>query len=779
MAFRSLQKRKGFTLINVLGLSLGIWCTLLISLWILDEYDKDNFHDKGDRISQVLTRVSSPGDSDNIWDGTGYPVAEALSTEIPEIESVVRITANREANLKLGDKIFKLKVRGADKGFFNIFSFPLKEGNKDFCLDNLKSIVLSEKLATRYFPQGNALGKVVSLNLNRHAEAYRVSGIFNEIPEQSTVQFDAVIPLDNFLPMNNKSWGNTWVKTFILQKENTETILLNQKIRDIPQRIGDDQWRTLVLQPFKDRYLYSKFENGKVVGGRIDYVILFGIIAVFTLLIACFNFINLTTAAAIKRSKEVGIKKVIGAGKRPLLGQFFVESTMLVCISVILAMALTINSIPFFNALTEKTLTLNFSNLNLYLVFGAITIGTILCSGIYPALSLASFKSTEALMQKLQVNTNELRLRKGLVVLQFFLCMVMITATMVVYLQLEYIQDKNLGIAKENIFYMEMDLESYAHSQSIKNELLSFSGIKEVSTAGGNFIEMNGTTSDPVWEGMTPDTGQKWFSILDVDFGLLEMLNISIKEGRNFSEDYSRDTLNFIINEEAVRVMKIKDPLGKSLSFWGEEGGRIIGVVKDFHFTSLHNPITPLIIRCRPKETYLFYLKSTAGKTKEAIAHMGKVHRQFSSLPMNYHFLDSVIEMAYKDEEKVQSLAIFFAVLTIVISCLGLFGLAMFSTQQRIKEIAVRKVLGANIIGLFEMLSKDFIKLVFIALCLAIPLSWYFLNNWIQSFAFHIHMQWWIFVLAGIILIGISLITVSYQTLKVAHTNPVKSLRKE
>ena len=778
-AFRGLGKRKGFALINIIGLSLGIWCTLLISLWIDDEFDKDNFHANGNRISQVMTRVDSSQDADNTWDGTGYPVAEAFSSQIPEIEAAVRITGTRESNLKLGEKLTKIQVIGADNGFFPLFTFPLKEGHTDHSLKDLKSIVISETLAANYFPGGNVLGQTINLTLDEKPEAFLVSGVFEKIPHQSTIQFDAVVPLDNFLPMNNKSWGNTWVKTYILRAENADMALLAEKVQYIPEKMGDDKWRTLLLQPLKDRYLYSKFENGKPVGGRIDYVILFGIIALFTLLIACSNFINLTTAWAIKRAKEVGIKKVLGAGKGLLLGQFFVESAVLVGISVLFAVVLAIFSMPMFNTIAEKELSIDFYNTQFYGILLMIAMGTVLLSGVYPAFSLSSYKGINALKEKLQVDKNEIRLRKGLVVFQFFLCMMMITGTMVVYFQLRYIQNKDLGLDKENIIYLPMDQETYMHSQAMKTELANFAGIQQVSSAGSNFIDMGGTTSDPIWEGMSPDQGQNWFSILDVDFELLDMLDISIKEGRNFSPDFATDTLNYIVNEAAAKVMGLEEPIGKSLSFWGEEGGKIVGIVHDFHFTSLHNPITPMIIRCRPANTYLFYLKTMAGKTTDAIAHMKTVQEKFSGLQMEYHFLDEAIENGYKDEQKVQQLAGIFAALAIIISCLGLFGLVMFTANRRIKEIAVRKVLGANIAGLFQLLSKDFIKLVGVALLIAIPLSWYLMNDWIQGFAFHIDIQWWMFVVSGVILLIIALLTVSYQTLKVATTNPAKSLRTE
>lgn len=373
IAFRSIGKTKGYAIINIVGLSLGLWCTLLIGLWIADEFDKDGFHANGNRISQVMSTFVSEDGIGDTWNGTGYPVGEALLDNFPEIEKVVRKAGPREAISRVGEKIISAKVLSADAQFFELFSFPLIEGHPEKCLNDLKNVVLSEEKAKLFFPNENALGKTVNLILDGTENPYLISGIFENLP----LQFDAVVPLDNFLPMNNKSWGNTWVQTFILNDENASLKELGQKVKDIPESIGGDTNRTLSLQPFEDRYLYSKFENGVVTGGRIDYVILFGIIAIFTLLIACFNYINLTTAWAIKRSKEVGIKKVLGASKNSLLGQYFIESVVLVLFSVLVAVVLAYLSIPFFNTITEKTLLLDLSEPRFYGILGSIAIATV------------------------------------------------------------------------------------------------------------------------------------------------------------------------------------------------------------------------------------------------------------------------------------------------------------------------------------------------------------------------------------------------------------------
>ncbi|MEO9891759.1 FtsX-like permease family protein [Aurantibacter sp.] len=777
IAFRNLLNRKSYAIINIVGLSLGLWCTLLIGLWIVDEFNKDSFHTNGDRISLVMSTFVSDDGIGDTWGGTGYPVGEALAENFPDIENVVRTSGPREAVSTVDENTISTKVLAADAYFFELFSFPLLEGNPEDCLKNSKNVVLSEEKAKLFFPNESAIGKTVNLMLDETMEPYMVSGIFKKLPEQSTLQYDAVVPLANFLPMNNKSWGNTWVNTYILSRENSNIKGLSQKLKNIPKEVGGDANRILSLQALKDRYLYSKFENGVVVGGRIDNVILFGIIAIFTLLIACFNFINLTTAWAIKRSKEVGIKKVLGAGRLSLLSQFFVESIVLVFVAVLISVALAYLSMPLFNSITEKSLAIGFFNLQFYAIVIGIATATVLLSGIYPAYSMANLNGKTALHQKIKGNTNETVLRKGLVIFQFFLCMAMITGTIVVYFQLDYIQNKNLGLDKENIIYMSLDGKTIQQLKAVKSELENFSGIESVSLAGSNFIDMGGSTQDPTWEGRAANDGVKSFSIINFDFGLLEMLKLDVVAGRSFSKQFANDTLNYIVNESAAKLMGVKNPIGKFMSFWGDEGGKIVGVVKDFHFNSLHNPISPMIIRCRPSETWLLYAKTIPGNTQSTIAKMQEVHEQFSELPFSYHFLDEAIENGYQEEQKIQLLSSIFAFLAIVISCLGLFGLALFTANQRIKEIAVRKILGANVPSLFKLLSKDFIKLVGLALLIAIPVSWFVMNNWIQTFAFHITIKWWMFGIASLLLMGIALITVSFQTFKVAHKNPSKSLR--
>lgn len=775
-----MNKRKGFALINITGLALGVWCSFMIALWVIDEFKQDAFHEKGDRIYQLLQNNIAQNGELQTMENTAYPIGKALLDQFPEIEEMTRVAGPHEWELNISDQSVQAKIAAADPSFFNIFSFALKDGNSESCLLDLNSIVISKELADNHFPEGNVVGKTFDLIVDQNRVSFKITGVYDKIPEHSSLQFDAVIPIENYLPFNTHydNWGNSWLTTYVLLNEGIPMGNVNQKISDLPKKMGDADWFKLFLQPFQDRYLYSKFENGTVTGGRIDYVKLFMVIAAFTLLIACFNFINLTTAWSVRRSKEVGIKKVLGANKRSLASQFLMESLVLVLLAVVLALIMAKLSIPMFNEIALKNITIDFSDPFLYMILTSLIIITSLFSGIYPALFLSSFNPIKALKGKIKSNSGQVVLRKGLVITQFILCMIMVVGTAVVYMQLSYIQNKNIGLDKENVIYVPMDTETYKHAKSVKTEVAKYPGIKKISTSNAEFLDNMGRTGDPVWEGKNPDSSPG-FAIIDVDYDFLEMMDISLVKGRYFSPAFSTDSLNYIINESAAKVMELENPLGKSLSFWGDDGGKIVGVAKDFHFASLHSTIDPMIIRCRPSRSEFFYVKSEANKTKDAIASLEQVHRQFSSLPFNYHFLNETLEKVYEDEKKIETLGGIFAVLAIFISCLGLFGLAAFTVNQRTKEIAMRKILGASVTGLFNMMSKDFFKLILVALFIAIPISWKVMNEWIQGFAFHVDISWWMFALSGFMVLLVAFFTVSYHTLKAARTNPVKSLRTE
>ena len=781
IAFRSFRKEKAFTTINLLGLSLGICCTLLISLWVIDEYNFDRFHDKGDRIYQVIRNQNFENGINTAF-GTAYPIGDALEDNIPEVVAQTRVATLGNVAIEINGKQAEVQFRGTDASFFDIFSFPLKVGEPSTCLTKKESIVISKQLADSFFPNKSAVGEAVTVLVEGDTElTFYVSAVMEDFPENSSMQFDCMILLDNFLPFNptHDSWGNSWLTTYVLLDKQAESIEVNEKIRHIPKEVAGVEWFTLLLHPFEDKYLRSEFQDGEVVGGRIDNVILFSIIATFSLLIACFNFINLTTARSAKRSKEIGIKKVLGAGKTTLLNQFTLESVLLTFGGIFVAILLTYLLLPWFNELTSKGLSVDLLNPFFYLTLGLITLGTIVLSGLYPAFFLSSFQPINALKGKINKKLGTYQVGKVLMVIQFSLSTMLIAGSLIVYQQLSYIHSQDLGINKEQVIYNPMDFNTLVNRKGFVQELSNHSAIMEVSAASGDFINWLGSSSDPFWEGKAPDAGQLWFAILNVDFGMLELMDIEVVSGRSFSKAYGTDTLNYIINEKAAEIMGLDDPLNKSMGFWGDEGGKIVGVVKNFHFLSLHSPIDPMIIRCRPNQTDLVYVKTAPGKTEEALLHMATAHEKFSTLPFNYYFLDETISNSYQQEHRIQQLAGSFSGLAILISCLGLLGLASYSAQQRIKEIAIRKVFGARLSNLIFILFHSYFRLIIIGIIISIPLVYSWGSSWLNNFAFSISISWWVYLLPVIIILGIAFLTISKISIRVAHNNPSDSLRNE
>ncbi len=779
IALRTFWRERAFTLINLLGLTLGICCTLLITLWIQDEYAVDRFHEKGDRILQVMRNEHNQEGEITTLGWSAYPVGDALVEEYPEIIKRARYTG-QDIDLKIRDKVVAVTLSAADPEIFEIFSFPLVAGDPSSSLSETNSVVISERLANTHFPDEEAVGQTVTLMQGTYELSFVVGGVMKDIPSNSTVRFDAVIPIEFLLQFNStyESWGNSWMQTYVLAEEGSALENINEKVEFLAKEKADIEWFTIFLSPFQDQYLYSKYENGKSVGGRVDYILLMGVIAAFTLLIACFNFVNLTTARSSKRTKEIGIRKVMGANRSTLLAQFTMESTLLTLASVVVALFLAQALMPSFGMLASKNLAIDFSDTSLYLTLGAITLSTVLLSGVYPAIFLSSFHAINALKGEIKKKSGSITLGKALVVIQFGLSMMLIAGTLIVFQQLTFIQNKDLGIDKENVVIVPYNSQTYKHRQAIMTELGRQPALAEVSSSSGNFMWGLGSTSDPTWEGKPADAGQLWFTIMTIDYGLIEMMDIDVLQGRSFSTDFSTDTLNYLINEAAARQMALDDPVGASLKFWGEEG-TIVGVVKNFHFNSLHSPIYPMILRCRPKGTDLIYVKTQPGQTEEALRQMEKVHEEFSTLAMSYHFLDDVIEEGYQQEQRTQAIAGAFAGLSIFISCLGLLGLASFSAQQRVREIAIRKVLGARLQALMGLLFKQYFALILIGLLVGVPIVHYWSSTWLSEFTYRIEVSWWIYLVPISLILVIAFLTISRISIQTANSNPVDSLRNE
>lgn len=782
IAWRNLVKDRRFALLNLIGLSTGLACALLIYIWVNDELSMDRFHKKDATLYQVMeNRIQASG----IWTARSscVPMPDALAKEMPEVEYATLTTSSGDVTLSVNnEKNIKTKGKYAGKDFFNMFSYDLLEGNADQVLTDKNSIVLSDEMAMKLFGSiQNVIGKTVQL---QHEQQYMVAGIFKAPGMHSSDQFDFVLPAMamNELVENKDSWGNTGNNTFVTLKPGTDPAKFNAKIADFIKRQTNNEitYRTPFIQQYSTIYLHGRYENGIQVGGRIDYVRLFSLIAIFILVIACINFMNLSTAKASGRAKEVGIKKAMGAGRGALVMQFLGESMLMAFTALFLAIVLVYISLSAFNGITGKQLSLSHIDTTLMLSVVGITLLTGLLAGSYPALYLSAFKPAMVLKGKLKGSTGELVIRKGLVVFQFTLSIVLIIAVLVIYRQISFIQTKDLGYDKDHIitFFKEGKLKGGQLPETFLAEARNIPGVVSASSMGHSLTGHSSGTSGVKWNGK--DLNDKTeFETIPVDYDLLKTLNIKIKEGRDFSRNFGSDTSMIIFNEAGIKFMGMKDPIGKQVELWGTNM-QIGGVVKDFHFQSLHEKVKPMFFILAPAETYRFMVKVQTGKEKTAIAKLQQLYKQFNpDFSFDYKFLDQNYQTIYTAENQVSLLSRYFAGLAILISCLGLFGLAAFTAQRRNKEIGIRKVLGATVGTIVVMLSKEFLKLVGIAMLIAFPLAGWMTSQWLKGFAYSIHLGPGVFIAAGVAIVAITFMTISFQSVKAALADPVKSLKSE
>jgi len=598
------------------------------------------------------------------------------------------------------------------------------------------------------------------------------------------MKFDFLMSFEVWRNKNDwaKEWGNNGPRCYVLLSKNASVDKVNTKIKHYIKTKEKESNVELFLQNFGESYLYSNWDNGKQAGGRIEYVKIFSIVAIIIMIIACINFMNLATARSLKRAREIGVRKVVGAGKRQLIGQFIGESLLVSFLAMCFSLLIVLSLLPTFNSLTGKELSVGFGDSSFIVLILGLIVVTGLLTGSYPALFMSSLKPIVVLKGLLKFKPGATYFRKGLVVFQFALSIVLILGMIVIYRQIDYIHNKNLGFAKEGLLYMPLEGELQKTFMTFKQELLNQPGIKSISSAQSSPLEVGSSSAGIRWPGK--DTSKLiLFSTNPVTFDYVKTMGIQLVDGRDFSPEYSLDTNNYLVNEAALKKIGYKDPVGKELTMWGDKG-TIIGVMKDFHHNSLHVPIDPLIIRLFKKSWNSYWgnilIRTEKGKTKEAIASMEKVFRQFNpGFPFRYYFTDEEMLKNYKAEQTVSKLSRYFSFLAIFISCLGLFGLVTFTAEQRVKEIGIRKVLGASVSGIVRMLSRDFLILVLIAAMIAFPVAWWAMNRWLGDFAYRIDIGWWVFVVAGIAALLIALLTVSFQAIKAAIANPVKSLRTE
>ncbi|MGA0560342.1 ABC transporter permease [Larkinella sp. VNQ87] len=780
IAWRNLLRNKTFSLINVLGLALGMACSLLILLWVQDELAMDRFHANDNRLYRVLENQNWAGQDLSTTPATPGVLAEHLKKDFPEVEQAAMLSWENNLLLAVGNTFAKEEGRYASTDFLTMFSFPLREGDPRTALTRSGNIVISEKLARKYFPNQSALGKSIRID---NTEDLMVTGVLAELPEHSSLKFDFLISWELFLKLNPwaKEWDNNGPRTYVLLKPNTDPDKFSAKIKDYISLKTNKQVTNiaLLLQKYSDAYLHSNFKNGKLNGGRIEYVQLFIIVAVFILIIACINFMNLATARSVKRAKEVGVRKVVGAMRQSLMGQFVGESLLISFLALLVALLLVLMLLPVFNELTEKHLAFMLSSPNFWLILLGLTLITGLLAGSYPALFLSSLQPVVVLKGVLKFKPSATLFRKGLVVFQFSLSIILIVGMVVIYRQIQYIQNKNLGFDKENLVYMPLEGDLKKNFPTFRNELVNQPGIKAASASWSDPLVVGSSTVGVTWPGK--DTTQRiLFHQTAVHYGYLQSMNIRLKEGRDFSPAYSTDTSNYIINEAAARKIGYKDPVGKELTFWGRKG-TIVGIVNDYHINSLHVAIDPLILHMQRNEfDGVVLVRGEKGRTQEALANLEKTFRKFNpKYPFEYKFTDQEFGTYYKGEKVISKLANYFAFLAIFISCLGLFGLAAFTAEQRTKEIGIRKVLGASISNIVLMLSKDFLWLVLIASLVALPIAWWAMTDWLKKYENRIDIEWWMFAVAVVASLFVALFTISFQSIKAALMNPVKSLKTE
>ena len=778
VAFRNLLRKKGFSLINILGLAIGMASAMLIFLWIQNEVSYDQFHPQKERIYEAWNRASFSGEL-NCWNTTPKVLARTLEHDIPEVERAARVN-NSNYLFSVGDKRITSRGCTVDSGFLQVFRFPMLKGNRLTALDDMHSIVLTEKFAKKLFGHEDAMGKIIKLD---NKDNFTVTGIVKDLPNNTRFEFEYLLPWSylRYLGNDDENWGNNSTRTYVLLKEGTRFAAANAKIKTIKQKYARDEpdWE-MFLYPISRWRLYSRFTDGVEDGGRITFVRLFGTIAIFILLIACINFMNLSTARSEKRAKEVGIRKVVGARKSALVSQFIGESILIAFIAGLFAVLLVQLSLPAYNELTDKKLFIDYGNIRFWLSGLALVIFTGVLAGSYPAFFLSSFKPVKVLKGTFKKSAALVTPRKVLVVLQFTFAIVLIICTIIVKQQIDHAQSRETGYNKNHLIYHFLSGDIEKNYSTIKNELLSSGIASNVTKTSAPLTQSWSDGWGQEWEGKDPNDKTDFYRY-NQDEGLGETAGLQFIKGRDFNlSQFPTDSTAMIINESSLKVMKFKDPIGKIVKDNGQNW-HIVGVIKDFILTSPYEPTRPMLIFGAGSwfNTMLIRLNSnhsTAQNLKKAEAIFKKYNPEY---PFDYTFIDEEYARKFENEKRTGTLAALFAGLTIFISCLGLFGLATYMAENRIKEIGIRKVLGASVAGVTALLSKDFLKLVFLSLLIAVPLSWWAMTKWLEDYTYRVSIEWWVFALAGFLSILIALLTVSYESIKAAIANPVKSLRSE
>ena len=757
---------------------------IIIYMWVKDELAMDKFHEKENRLYRVM--VNNPNSEEiETSPSTQAILGDALKDEIPEVETAVSaVDQGVELSLSTNEQHIPVKGILASKDFFNMFSFKLIQGSSDHVLQDKKGIVISESAAVALFNSvDNATGKIIEWQFPYGKSEVFIAGVFENVSTNSSLKFDAVLSFEVYKELVGKEslhWGNFGSSTCIVLKEGTNLTDVNKKIVDFVKRKDSNSKITLFLAPYSEYYLYGNYDNGVQVGGRIDYVRLFSMIGAFILIIACINFMNLATAKATRQIKEVGIKKAIGASRKMLIFQYLGESMAMAFLSLLIAVLFVDLLLPQFNTATGKQLNLVF-NSQLVLALAAIVTVTGLIAGSYPAFYLSRFNPSVVLKGSFsyQRSLPEMFARKGLIIFQFAISVIFIVAVTIVYKQIEFVQTKYIGYDRDNIIYFKPEGKLANNLETFLSEARKVPGVVNASSIARSIVgAQNSTMGYFDWEGKDPNV-QIPFEIVNSNYELIETLGIQLKEGRAFSKDFPQDTSSIMFNEAGLEVLGFKDPIGRTFNLWGKDY-KIIGITRNFHFESLHEKVKPLFFRLVPEQAERIMVKISVGKEADAIEGLDELYKKINpGYSFDYKFLNEEYQAQYNAEKRVSTLSKYFASLAIVISCLGLFGLAAFTAERRLKEIGIRKVLGSSSFGIVYLLSVDFTKVVIISIAIALPISYYITSRWLDGFAFRITLSWWYFVGAGLLAISIAWLTVGAQAIKAATSNPSQCLKDE
>jgi ABC-type antimicrobial peptide transport system permease subunit len=796
IAWRNVTRNKINTVINVSGLALGMTCCLFIYLWVKDEKSVDNFHANGKNLYAVYQTSIANGKvnssyaiSKAVEGGVSVDfLLEDICSGVPEVKHVTYYITGYELpwghpeTFQVGEKIIKMEGSRAGKDFFIMFSYPIIQGNAENALANMNGIAISRKMAEIFFGSpANAMGKSMRFENKLN---FIVTAVFENLPKESSLHFDFLLNMDaqkNLLELASPN-----LLAYVELADHADPKLVEAKINAYLQPRLDKERTTktkMGIQLFSDQYLHNIFVNGKPTAGRIEYVRIFSWIAIFILVIACINFMNLATARSVKRAKEAGLRKVVGSTRAYLIIQFFSESLLFAVLAMLLSVFFMYLLLSAFNAFTGKHIAVPGAQISFWISLLLIILITGIVAGSYPALYLSSLKPVRVLKGALQFTKTAVWFRKGLTVFQFVLSIMLIISTIIITRQINYIQHSHLGYDRDNLIYVRIEgnLSSPQNYLLFKQRASDMPGIAMIDRSTETPHEMNFVVDEPInWDGKQKND-HVGFKPASVGFDFIKLMNMQVAEGRGFSREIASDSTDaFMVNEEAVKEMGMKNPIGKWISAWNKKGN-IIGVLKDYHTQSLRDAIKPVIIDVKEYEYFgVIMIRTKAGETKQAIASLSKLYKEINpNYAFAYQFVDEEYQKLYTSEITISRLSVLFATLAILISCLGLLGLAMFSAEQRVKEIGVRKVLGASVSQIVSLFSFEFVKLVVIAFVIAAPIAWYSMNHWLQDFAYKVDVSWWVFVLAAGISIFIALLTISYQAIKSAMANPVKSLRSE